>query len=66
MTVSGAINIIAMARKLNPLKPNCIVKGYKQLNITAPSRVQTVSTAATAANKAPRKLNKILHHLLNS
>jgi hypothetical protein len=28
---------------------------YKQLNITAPSNVDTVSTAATAANNAPGK-----------
>ena len=53
--VNGVTNSKAIAMKMNWLNPNCIVSEYKQLNITAPSNVQTVSTAATAANKAPRK-----------
>ena len=60
MIVSGAVTIKAITRKLNPLKPRCIVNGYKQLKITAPHKVQTVSTAATAANKAPVKNMRVI------
>ena len=49
----GATNTSAIARKLNPVKPNCIVMEYKELNITAPSNVQIVSVTATAANNVP-------------